>query len=86
MANKYPIKTLSDILALTPDQRARFTVDLLVWCDFADQVKALKISGVTFLDQFTWVDDARAGEISGVKFEDPDGNVIGGLDFPAGDA
>ena len=86
MANKYPIKTLSDILALTPDQRARFAVDVLVWCDFAGKAKVEIIPGFTVLDQFIWVDDARAGEISGVKFEDSNGDVIGELDFPAGAA
>lgn len=84
MSAKYHIKTLADFLALTPEQRERCAVDLVVWANFIDNITASAPGMFEVPDGMNWVDDDRTGEVSGVVLLDAaTGKQLHYVDFPA---
>lgn len=67
MSAQYTIATMADFAALTPDQRKRCVVDMLVWAEMVDMVRENLGGIVTTPDVMTWVDDDRPGEISAIR-------------------
>jgi hypothetical protein len=62
MTKEHKLETLVDVLALTPDEFARFLPDLMVWHQFGREAQAL---GCEILGM-KWRDDGRSGEIHSV--------------------
>tara|TARA_R110000782_G_scaffold255489_1_gene344320 strand:+ start:378 stop:632 length:255 start_codon:yes stop_codon:yes gene_type:complete len=72
MFEKYSIESISDILALRPDQRERCCADLLELGRVADSDGGLRLAtGLRVSrDRFVWVDDNETGTVSGVIIGD----------------
>ena len=84
MSATYHIKTLSDFLALTPEQRERCAVDLVTWANFIDNITAAAPGMFQPPDGMTWADDDRTGEVSAVVLLDAaTGEQLHRVDFPA---
>lgn len=71
MSNTYNIKTIADILSLTRGQQKNYLIDLDAWLEWRyenmELLDAMKVLGFEQEDYFTWVDDDRLGEISGIS-------------------
>lgn len=72
MDDRYEIRTISDILALNPDQRERCCQDLLALGRMADEDGDLRREAGLMVsrDKFIWVDDGDVGVVSGVTIGD----------------
>ena len=64
MSRQYKIRTIQDIVDLTPDQREGFLVDLRAWLVLLDAVRDEPAPEGKILDTGTmlWTDDGRWGE------------------------
>ena len=65
----YTIATMTDFLALTPDQRKRCVVDMLLWAELVDGVRSVTPALFETPDAMTWCDDDRPGEVSEIRIE-----------------
>ena len=87
MTNEYKIATISDFLALTPDQRAICAVDLLAWASFTDHMMQENPGVFLPMEYMVWVDDGRIGEVSAATLLHPDTlEELAAVEFPASGA
>jgi len=65
---QYEITTLSDIMALSPEQRVRCVADMADWVRFANNLETIYGKLMQQSTQMTWLDeDIVAGTKSGTK-------------------
>ena len=87
MTERFQISTVMDIVRLAPDQRGRFVIDLLRWCEMQDVFSG--IPGAVLPSAITWIDDGKHHAKLIIKTEDqqqtPDDRPAPDLSSGAGD-